>query len=285
MKQAVQPSNGWEAFLPDENTAYSHLPDPVYRAADGMSKSSLDLMTKRSWGRGGSPMHMRYEWDNPTAPTEPMILGSALDCLLLEPEEFNDRFVVDNTGWRRNTLAWKAWAEGQKGKSILRREQWENLEGAHEALVTHPRVKRLLKGNVPQVSCFWEHDIGEGRKVACKGRLDGYDPISGIAWDLKTVGDADMQSFRRAVVNRHYHVQAYAYSEGLRACGELYRQFLFVAVEPSPPYGIAIYEPSLALHMAAKGLWANGLRQYARCLHNDDWPGYTLDIQKLEPFS
>lgn len=65
---------------------YPNVDDDTYHAWDCMSYSRLKGMA--------CPAKVRHRIDNPPEPTEALIRGSAVDCLVLTPERFNDRFVV-----------------------------------------------------------------------------------------------------------------------------------------------------------------------------------------------
>lgn len=77
---------GNSAVLPTTGV-HTELDFESYQSTEACSYSRLKLLQR-------SPAHLRWELDHPTPPSPAMILGSAVDCLVLEPARFNERFDV-----------------------------------------------------------------------------------------------------------------------------------------------------------------------------------------------
>ena len=87
--------------------------------------------------------------------------------------------------------------------------------------------------------------------------------------------------FTRAVTKYGYHVQNALYREGYAELGEQVDHFVFLAVEKSPPFAVAVY--SLDDEAVGYGYRrvVRGRELMAHCLKTNEWPGYSNHIQTL----
>ena len=83
----------------DKLHGFYYLAEEAYHKSPGMNQSSLKEMVPSERNRKRSPAHFREKMlAPPTAPTDSMIFGSAFHAAVLEPELFDDRFVVRPAG-------------------------------------------------------------------------------------------------------------------------------------------------------------------------------------------
>lgn len=94
--------------------------------------------------------------------------------------------------------------------------------------------------------------------------------------DLKTTLDASPAGFAKSVAKFRYHVQRAHYSEGFDI-----GNFVFVAVEKTPPYLVAVYVLDEQAEIKGQELRDRDIQLYMDCLENDFWPGYSEDIEEL----
>lgn len=75
---------------------YFDISNEDYHAGNGVSKSQLDMVAL-------SPALLQWQKSAPvdTEKLKALDMGTALHCLLLEPEEFDKRFIVAPTFNRR----------------------------------------------------------------------------------------------------------------------------------------------------------------------------------------
>lgn len=247
-------------------------PRNVYEAHEGLNYSTLKLY---AW----SPAHVRQEMMHPRKPTDAMESGQALHMAVLEPERFEREYVVPIKCDRRTREGKAAWAEFElehRGKSYLKADDWDAVLGMAGAIQSHPVVKPILEAQgMNEVSCYWE-DAETG--AACKARLDR---ISIAIPDLKRARDARPGPFSGQAARLGYHVQAAFYLAGLDACAPHPRRWLWVAVEPEPPYAVAVYEPTEQTLAQGRSEWETYLRQHLECQRTGRWPGYPADPQAL----
>jgi exodeoxyribonuclease VIII len=95
--------------------------------------------------------------------------------------------------------------------------------------------------------------------------------------DLKTTTDASPAGFAKSVATFRYHVQASHYLAGLHGA----ERFVFIAVEKTAPYAVAVYELDAAALAAGEQLRQRDIRVIADCQATKEWPGYGDDCQTL----
>jgi exodeoxyribonuclease VIII len=136
----------------------------------------------------------------------------------------------------------------------------------------HPAAAALLAHGKAEQS-FWWDDAATG--LRCKCRPDWYDGTTVV--DLKTTTDASPAGFARSVATFRYHVQASHYLAGLHGA----ERFVFIAVEKTAPYAVAVYELDAAAMAAGDELRQRDMRVIADCQAISEWPGYGNTIQPL----
>lgn len=252
------------------------LTNAEYHAHPAVSKSGLDLVHR-------SPLHFWNRYLNPDrepeAPTEAMVLGSALHTAVLEPHLFDDEYAVAPHCDRRTKEGKMIWADFEQeaaGKTLLRAEDACRIEAMAGAVRSHKAASFLLTmpGKAEQ-SYFWT-DESTGEK--CKCRPDWHSADGRIIVDVKTTEDASPGKFlRSSVLGWRYHVQAAFYMQGLPSA----EVFLFACVEKKPPYAVAVY--SLPAKLIERGLdeAMADLRQIAACREANRWPSYTEEVHEL----
>ena len=117
--------------------------------------------------------------------------------------------------------------------------------------------------------------------VRCRARFDWLTP-EGLVLDLKTTQNASAAAFAKAVATFRYHVQHAWYLDGYhQATGDLPLGFIFIAVEKTPPYAVALYELDGEAADYGRLLARRDLARYATARDLDVWPGYPDEIQPL----
>ena len=246
-----------------------------YHAHDGLGKSGLDRL-RRS---------IAHYLADPASATTAMTEGSAFHCRVLELAQWGIRYAVAPEMDRRTKVGRAAWAEFQEqseGLTVLTQEQFGRIEKMSEAVNNHPVFQSVQDDDGDaEVSVFWE-ETPYTQPIVCKARPDWVSGDRKILVDLKSTRDASPEGFVRSIAKFRYHVQAAWYLRGWRAATGINADFIFVAVESSPPHEVACYTLGEA-ELAEGWLQARrGLRKYA------DWQsgdviceGYPQEVQQL----
>lgn len=259
-----------------------NLPIEEYHSGPGISKSALDQIAR-------SPAHYMAYKAAPQEPTPAMLLGSAFHAAVLDPGEFDARYCVAPEGIDRRTKVGKeAWAEFEyeaNGKEILKPDIMCTVRGMAQSVAAHPLARPLVAGGMAEQSIFWEPSIVEG--VLSKCRPDYIKQLSDgryVVVDLKSTDDARPFAFERSAWIYRYYVQSAYYWDGCtEAFGHAPDAFLFIAVEKTPPYAVAVYEASMEMLDAGREEYFRNLRAYKECMDSGIWPAYPVEIQKLLP--
>jgi exodeoxyribonuclease VIII len=251
---------------------YFDISNEDYHAGDGVSKSQLDFLAK-------SPALLQWVKDAPEDEEKKSALdmGTALHCLLLEPDEFDKRFIIAPE-FNRRTSQGKADEEAflksvaDRGATVMTAEEGRKLRLMRESAMAHPVGRFLLEATGHcEVSMYWND---EATGELCRIRPDKWLPDHRIIVDVKKVGDMDR--FARHVDEFRYHLQEAMYREGaLRTTGEQH-SFVFLAVSESIDcgrYPVRVFELDPPDAAAGSALFRRDLNTYHRCRQSDEWNG------------
>lgn len=254
--------------IKDSNEVY-HDPKSEY-----ISRSQLFKMSK-------SPAHFKYYKENPPEQTPALLFGAAFHSLVLEPEDFAEKYYVITEPLDMRTRAGKELAVQIKesGKQIINNADYQRMKGMYESIYDNENVCRLLEGE-HETSYYWT-DKTTGVKLKCRPdcRTDYNTEISVIV-DLKTTADASFEAFTRSCIKYGYDLQAAMYTEGVQLYENKPHKFVFIAVEKEPPYAVNIIDFDDVFFGEEKGI-LHGLdkfREYvgmvAECNFTGIWYDY-----------
>lgn len=242
-----------------------------YRKRPGLNFSGLKELHK-------SPAHYRAYLKAPREMTKDLLIGSAVHAGFLE-NGFDTGLVKIAPGSTRATKIYKEFAEANASAILLLEDEAEQVKAMIAALHAHPTVAALFaKPGRAEVSAYWT-DLETG--IACKCRPDKLTDDA-LVIDLKTTVDASPQGFQSSIAKFKYHWQSAWYLDGIGALlGKSLQNFVHVAVEKEPPYGIGIYVLDDASIEKARQDIAALRARYAECLHTGEWPSYLAEIQNI----
>ena len=226
----TESENNMSKLIPD-------MPNDEYHATDDISSSNIKTALK-SMGK----YKAQIDGDSVFKTTPAMDLGTLVHALVLEPHTFADQFAVSEKfdGRAKIGKAGKAaFLLANEGKVIVDVDQMEAAQAMAKAVMEHPEVKPIM--DVAGIK--FEHsgfciDPATGLHVKYRPdiRTDHF-----IA-DLKSCKDASKEEFKRAILNLGYHVSAAHY---LKCDHTLFNtthgQFIFICVENTFPYEVAVY--------------------------------------------
>lgn len=237
-----------------EPGVYFDVPWQEYVRWDAFSKSLVDPALR-------SARHLRRA-QMERKKSAALQFGSLVDCLLLDPGEYADRYIeqpatyqkIEASGRGANRveeLVEKPWDLRSNtcreikaqleatGKTVVTADMKERAENCAVAAQEHPEAADAIKNGQKQVSIVWLHESG----VLCKGRFDILH--DGYIWDLKTTQDASPEAFAATVAKFGYHVQGGIYTEAYEKIMGKKLDWRFIAVESTddePWPEVAVYE-------------------------------------------
>ena len=147
----------------------------------------------------GSTNKLEHYLNTDHKETESLLVGSAFHCYILEPEEFDNRYVYAPKIDRRTKAGKELYAEFIENignRKPIPAHYELSFECMHNRILANENAKTLLDNATKrEVIHFWE-DVESG--VKCKGKVDaeGSDYII----DLKTTSkNADFTSFNKFI--------------------------------------------------------------------------------------
>jgi hypothetical protein len=245
-----------------------NMPNDVYHAYAGISKSGLDLIAR-------SPAH--YAYRSPNEPTRAMVIGSATHAAILEPEVFAKQYMLLKDVTDRRSSAYKQAVEQFGADNVLTGTEADAVAGMQAALQLNVAAKlRLDETGWCEIACFASDPV-TGVLVKCK-----FDKLTSdlLSVDLKTT--QDLRDFAKSVANYRYHVQAAFYSDVFEwATGKQLTGFEFLAVEKEAPNASRIFLLDTPSVDYGRKLYRETLDVYAECLRNDTWPMPAGDVEYI----
>lgn len=249
-----------------------------YHGMSSISKSgldSIDLSPAIYYARHLDPMRP------PSRERAGQLEGNLAHCAILEPSEFEKRYVVGPT-LNRNTKEWKEFVKANAGRVAIQSDQYEAATRQAVSVRALPEIGDVLSSGMPEASAFW---VDEETGSECRCRPDwvhfvGDDKV--LLMDVKTYSVASAGEFRRQVARKRYDVQAAFYSDGYeKACGKEVIGFIFLAVETEWPFAsnaFVLDEESLE---SGRSKYRANLRTYAECMRTGKWPGYSAGVEVI----
>lgn len=247
-----------------------------YHSGGEVSASFLKTFSAKS------PAHAQAERLAPPQETPALRFGRAVHARILEPEAFEKRYAIAPRVDRRTKLGrelWEIFQAGHPNAEALTEDEAVLLDGIAGAVESHPLAPDLLQGGEAELSGFWtdpEHGL------PCRCRPDYARLADGVLIDLKTAVDASPAAFARSIATFGYAIQAAHYAEAVRILtGERLRDWLFIVVEKTPPFAVAVYRLDSDALRAGHAARCRALHRLAECMASDRWPGYSEHIEAI----
>lgn len=270
-----------------------------YTAIPAIRWSSLKHMSE-------SPSMFRYRLTHPEPRKKAWVVGGAIHCAVLEPDTFDDRYVIIDAKTlgeiapARNTKEGKAlvgehpeWsttamtsdeyqaacvASEFPGKEALTDRQRATALTAGDAVRGHRVARELLRGGCAEESIAW---TDERTGLRCKGRLDYLRPD--LVIDLKSSRDPSPSKFERDALNYGYAAQVPFYQDGARALGRVVgdRRPCVIAVRSKDDFDVACFELTQEAFKTGRAIYRGLLDRVAECTAANYWPGVAPELRSL----
>jgi len=280
---------------PEYEDGVHDIPEETYFALPHFSNSDLKNINR-------SPAHYWYDkYEKPADdPTPAQLIGKILHTAILEPEKFDQHFVVlppdapkRPTKAQRNAkkpneasqLAmqwWDAWEGANAHRTIIDAEKGTEFKRIADSIRAHPELKPFMKKGRAELSML-ATDPETDLPVRCRPdwmcRVDKHL----VVIDYKSAEDARPGPFSRNAYNYGYFQQAAFYLDVITwAYGQRPDIFLFAAFEKTPPYAVKLYEVTPEAIIRAGEGYRSALHIAKACLESTEWPSYPTDIEPIE---
>lgn len=212
-----------------------------------------------------SPAYAKWHRENPDESTPAMLKGEAFHALVLDGEDaFNARFCLKDFDGRTKEGKARAAEVEAKGLAVLPVDSWDAVKKAALALSLDEVAKPILDACPSrEKSVTWMDG-----DVPMKGRIDAFGPRTIV--DVKFTEFWHEDDFPRFIKNSRVDWQlALYYSAGVT---EPEPNVYAVAVSPTPPHEVRVYEFDDAMLADAYEAMRGPLARYGECLRTNVWP-------------
>lgn len=257
------------------------------------------------WGLK-TPKHFAaaYKGELKSEDTKDRKIGRAIHCRLLEPKEFDERFIVAGpceakmkSGSKKGDICglpgkfliddrWYCGKHGEAdrsfdGKEVLTHEENKRTLGVVESLKSlPPEIRAMLsRPGWNEVSIVWEY---QGLKL--KGRLDRFsDGKRPCIIDVKKmqVGAGVREDCQKAILRYGYHIQAALYCKGIEYLTSKRPEFIWLFVEDNAPFDIQIIPATDEDIEIGWRSCQSAIRNYLESIP-DHW-GYIRIVENVKP--
>lgn len=260
---------------------HDNIAEEDYHKSPGISKHGLDKINQ-------SPAHYKAGLDEDFSH---LVVGSAFHTLVLEPDMFEEKFIISPHADYRKKIA-QEWKQEQQngGFRILSRDEYNHVLQMTAAIRQHKVASILCDPDMgkAELSGYWiDNNRNDWKRDdptfrLCRFRADFWNQAHHTIVDLKSAVCAGYTDFSKAMHNYRYHVQDAFYSDGMRHCGNRVNAFVFVVIEKKPPYAIGVYELEPDDRQFARELYQRDLRVYDKCMKENHWPSYDSDVRMIQ---
>ena len=228
----------------------------------------------------------KWQKENPQPPIKATSFGSALHCLLLEPERFEEKFYVPENGpinpktndyFGRDSKTYIAWFEGAKeaaaGRLVISPKEFKELQ----------IMQKMHRVTVEQIC----RRGGEGKPIERERRVEWVDRVTGqpckgfidamcgnVIIDIKTASALDDSTVFNKI-KEGYFLQAGVYAEAVKMLDDLERVKVFLLfIRSKAPYSLRIVE--IAEDDLERGVleFRRAIKIYRTCIENKRFTCY-----------
>lgn len=250
----------------------------------------------------------KHNWDEGSEYKETYKIGSASHCHILEPEKFEENFLLaiksgrssgadkekwcewfEENGWEsaRNWIirdkskaeTWNGQFHKITNKYVLTPTNLEAIEGMSAAIKRNSEALELLTGGKAEQSVY---AIDPATGLHLKVRPD-YLP-DGFINDVKTIQDVDDRSIDRAITTLEYGIQDAMYTNVWQLATGESREFLFTFISKSKPHMARVIRLDDEVKETSYNEYIRRKYVLKRCLESGVWPAYENDYNRI-PFS
>ena len=196
-------------------------------------------------------------------------IGSALHELILEPEFFKSNYIVTpkfdmrtNEGKRLSA----DFKEQSQGKVCLNGDEYEMIVNMGSNAATNKTLVELLKDSYRELSCY---TVDEKTGLHLRMRPDCFANNKSTIVDIKTCQMSGYKYFKNDIYKFGYSISSAFYCDFLKR-----ENYVFCAIEKTPPYQTALYVLSDEMMEYGRGQYRMALDLMRWCIDNFYYPTY-----------
>lgn len=240
-----------------------------YLADPGDGSSDLKLLNS-------SPIDYITRKSQPPEETKALTLGTLVHTMILEPDEFSMRYILQPEDWgpKNCNPGRKKWDEFKKlakeNELIPIGYEWvPYLNLLHDELKNQTTLQELLKVGKVEVT-----GITKLNDIRLKARTDLL--VNNSLFDVKTTSSGmDDYSLARAVFDFGYHFQAVHHSWVFKMLLDTKLDFGWIFVSTGTPYPhVRILKADSLWLSYGQNDWDSAINTLATCRNQNHYPGY-----------
>jgi hypothetical protein len=232
-----------------------------------------------------SPKHYVHAFEVPFIQTDPMLIGSAADCILIDGEEaFGQQYTIYEGFAKRSNDAKAEWqamvnkARTEK-KTLISKElaatAWECVKAVRAYPDAQPYLNNMRRRH-PKL--LWtDRETG----LPCIGYPDWDCMIDNQLFivDLKCPTSADPEDFTKDAWKWEYFIQVGSYLEGYKNMYFQFPNFVFICVETAELHNVSINYVEGKYMEFSRDEYLGTVRAFKYCLDNNLWDmGYEFRL-------
>lgn len=227
----------------------------------------------------------RYVW-RATHPleTKPLTLGKAAHCAVLEPERFDQDFVIWDKLTKngsgniapRSGEQWIKFQAEHPGRTIITIEERDLAMAIQQAVRGDSTAMQYLETGDPEVSMEWDLSDSWGLPARrCKGRADWLTRLNEKRYivGLKTAVDCRPFAFGAAAARYGYALQFAWYHDGYRTITGIEPKLIEIVVESNPPHAVVVYKIPEDVLLEGRDRYLELLKILGECEVSGVWAG------------
>lgn len=223
-----------------------------------------------------SPKHFVYMQEH-RKDSKSLSLGRAIHSLILEPENFNNDFMVMPKCDRRTKEGKEIYEILQKqseGKEILSEDDYTEAKKISFSVLESPKIRNMLSKGQAEQSIFQNV---EG--IDMKFRLDFLS--ENFILDLKSCQSCLERDFQRDFINFNYHIKLAAYQHAVFLETGKLLPVIVLAVETKDECDYKVYQIDQDFLEIGKKEFFRLLEIYKECTDKDEWPSLEKKVDVL----
>lgn len=253
------------------NGYISGMPDSYYHKTEGfISKSSLSVLKE-------SPF--KFFNQKKRVPTKAMQIGTAIHCAILEPEKFQEQYILMPNIKTKASKEYKDLVKENPFIEIITGKDAKNLKGMMSAIDSNDEAKRLLSlDGWCEVSGF-HTDPETGVKL--RHRFDKLTKC-GIGIDLKKTQSVSPEELSKTIYKYGYDMQDSLYSDAYEVIsGKPLKAFYFIFIEEEYPHEIAVVSLDDVSKYIGRDQYQNLLIDYSYYMANPEMANNNAPMQTI----
>jgi exodeoxyribonuclease VIII len=206
-----------------------------------------------------SPVHYIKYITQVKEQTPQMLLGSLVHCMILEPDEVDNEYVLApkfDMRKKEDKEAKIKFEQDNEGKKVIDPETWETAKNIASAVYDSPMAVNILsKLDARECHFRFEH---EGMPV--NGYIDGIGKQNDTPFvlEIKTSVTANPTDVIKDFYNKKYHIQAGIYRTAIERMGLSDKcPVVYIVVENKAPHIVSMF-------MASDEYVSHGVKEFNR---------------------